>query len=123
MYLDFKLAEKGLNMTDFETWLHDVGYDRIFRMLKLRRVGDWTPYEIGQKYIDQDQYEDNHYNFIKIVEVIELPDKDILIGYKEIVDYEDLDANKFDNLPIYYKKLSQIELSFFSNDMKKENWD
>ena len=39
-------------MTDFETWLHDCGYDRIFRMLKLRRVGDWTPYEIKQKYID-----------------------------------------------------------------------
>ena len=40
-------------MTDFETWLHDFGYDRIFRMLKLRRVGDWTPYEMEQKYIDQ----------------------------------------------------------------------
>lgn len=108
-------------MTDFETWLHDFGYDRIFRILKLRRVGDWTPYEIEQKYIDQDQYEDNHYSFIKIIEAIELPDKDILIGYREFYDdISEIDSEEWESYPIQYKKLSQIELSFFSDDMKQE---
>ena len=100
-------------ITDLETFMLDYGGDRIFRMLKLRRVGDWTPREMKEKYIDQDQYESNIYTLIKIVEVIELPDKDVLIGYKE-VEYSDDN----DDAPIYYKKLSQIELSFFPQDIK-----
>lgn len=103
-------------ITDLETWMLDVGQDRIFRMLELRRVGDWTPKEIEEKYIDQDQYVDNHYSFIKIVEVIELPDKDVLLGYKELYEHEDLTGKELEDLPIYYKKLSQIELSYFPCD-------
>ena len=111
-------------MTDFETWMLDKGYDRIFRMLELRRVGDWTPKEIEEKYIDQDQYISNHYKFIKIVETVELPDKDVLIGYKEIYDWRIyVNDDEFSKCPIYYKKLSQIELSFFPGDIEEENWE
>ena len=28
-------------MTDFETWLHDFGYDHILRMLEIRRPGQY----------------------------------------------------------------------------------
>lgn len=110
--------------TDFETFIRDVGYERIFRMLELRRVGDWTPFEMEKKYMDQDQYVSNHYTFIKIIEVIELLNKDYLIGYKEVIDLDQyLDDEKWNDAPIHYRKLSQMELSFFPDDMKEENWD
>ena len=53
---------KGVSMiTDFETWLLDVGFDRTFRLLEYRRPGDWTPYEMEKRYIDESHYRDNHY--------------------------------------------------------------
>lgn len=109
-------------MKNFETFVEE-NKNKIFRILELRRVGDWTPLEIEEKYVDQDQYVDNHYSKIKIVEVVELPDKDILIGYKIIMDWEDQEKDAFEERPIYYRKLSQIELSFFPCDMDKKNWD
>ena len=42
-----------IEMTDFETWLHDFGYDHIFRMLEIRRPGQYTPYEIDKKFEDE----------------------------------------------------------------------
>lgn len=110
--------------TDFETFIRNVGYERIFRMLELRRVGDWTPFEMEKKYMDQDQYVSNHYTFIKIVEVIELPDKDYIIGYKVIFDWRQYSNDEeWIRTPIHYKKLSQMELSFYPDDMNEEDWD
>ena len=73
-------------ITDFETWILDVGFDRTFRMLEYRRVGDWTPLEMEKKWMDQSQYKDNHYTLIRIKEAIELPDGDILLGYIDVTD-------------------------------------
>ena len=109
-------------ITDLETFMLDEGFDRIFRMLEKRGHGDWTPLEMSEKYIDQDHYVDSHYTFIKIVEVIELPDKDVLIGYKTFCDWGELDEEEYSKLPIHYRKLSQIELSYFPDDMNEENW-
>ena len=53
-------------MTDFETWLHDFGYDHIFRMLEIRRPGQYTPYEIDKKFEDESLYIDNHFRHIQI---------------------------------------------------------
>lgn len=108
-------------ITDLETFMIDEGFDRIFRMLEKRTPGDWTPKEIAEKYIDQDHYVSNHYTFIKIVEVIELPDKDILIGYKDLYDLEEIEEEEYSKLPIFYRKLSQIELSYFPEDMNEWN--
>ena len=44
-------------ITDFETWMLDVGFDRTFQMLEYRRPGDWTPRELENKYIDQSQFQ------------------------------------------------------------------
>lgn len=107
-------------MTDFETWLHDVGRDRIFRMFEFRRIGDWTPEEIEKKWSDQSQYVEDESIFVKIREAIELPDGEILLGLQYIYDWSDLDM---EDCVINYRKLSQIELSYFPNDMKEENWD
>ena len=107
--------------TDLETFMLDVGFDRIFRILIRRRPGDWTPREMDEKYLDQSNYVNDFYTFIKIQEMIELPDKDILIGYKEIIDIDNIDSEEFENGPIFYKKLSEIELSYFPTDMSSNN--
>lgn len=106
-------------MTDFETWLLDYGYDRIFRMLEYRRVGDWTPHEMEKKYTDQSGFKDLHYQYIKIKEVVELPDGDILLGLQFIYDLSDLDD---ENSWINYRKLSQIELVYNPEDMEVDSW-
>ena len=110
-------------MMDFETWLHDSGEDKVFRMLIYRRPGQmYTPYEIERKFTDQNSvYEDTHYSFVKIKEAIELPDRDILLGLSEL--YYDCSEghDKFsEDGVMLYKKLSEIELSFFKRDMDAE---
>lgn len=106
-------------MADLETWMFNYGYDRIFRILIKRTPGDWTPREMEEKYIDESHYVDTHYTTIKIKEVIELPDKDVLIGYQSITEWKDLDI---ENPIIEYRKLSEIELRYFPEDEKEENW-
>lgn len=87
--LGIKVGNKMI--TDFETWMLDVGMDRTFQMLEYRRPGDWTPRELESKYIDQSQYVDDRYTYIKIKEAIELPDGDILIGYIDVTDSEGME--------------------------------
>lgn len=103
-------------ITDFETWMLDVGFNRTFRILEYRRSGDWTPRELEGKYIDQSRYVDDRYAHIKIKEAIELPDRDILIGYIDVTDSdfdEDFDEDK---AWVNYRKLSQLEICWFPED-------
>ena len=104
---------------NFESFVKDVAFNRIFRMLEYRHPGDWTPYEQERKFRDENRYVSSMYTHIQIKEVIVLPNNDVLIGYSEILDYEDF--NNADR-SIYYRKLSQIELSFHPEDMDEENW-
>lgn len=106
-------------MTDLKTWLENSGYNRIFRILIKRTPGDWTPYEMEQKFSDESHYECDTYTFVKIKEAIELPNKDVLIGYQEIFSSEDLDN---ENPRIDYKKLSEIDLVYFPEDADRDNW-
>lgn len=108
-------------MTDFETWLLDVGRDRIFRMLEYRRIGDWTPHEMENKYIDQSEFKSCMYQFVMIKEAIELPDGDVLLGLVNIEEWSDLQKN--DDKWINYRKLSQIELVYSPQDQEEERWD
>lgn len=101
-------------ITDFETWLLDVGMNRTFSMLEYRRPGDWTPLEASKKYIDQTHYRSDSYKLIRIKEAIKLPDGDILVGYIDVTDdFEDFDESK---AWIDYRKLSEIELAWNPED-------
>ena len=62
--------------TDLETWLHDFE-DDIFRILVYRKPGQYTPYEMENKFSDESLYVDNEYKRVFIEDVIELPDKDV----------------------------------------------
>lgn len=105
-------------MTDFETWLHHIGYDRIFRMWKYKRM--FTPYEQKEAFSDESIYEDDTCDYVKIREAIELPDGDILLGLQTIEDSSDLED---ENSYLTYCKLSQIELAYNSSDQNIEEWE
>lgn len=109
-------------MTDFETWLNDFGYDHILRMLKLRKPGQYTPYEMSKKFIDESLYESDEYTFIQIKEAIELPDKDILLGFREVYNRESIEE-EWNKSNIEYRKLSEVHLSYFPEDDDIDNWD
>ena len=111
-------------MTDFETWLLDVGYNRTFRMLEYRRIGDWTPLEIDERYIDQTHYKDDQHTLIRIKEAIELPDGDILLGYIDLSIAEYIENFDQDKAWTHYRKLSKIELNWFPEDdeEKEDLW-
>ena len=90
-------------ITDFETWINDYGFSRIFRLYSHKS----SPIEM------------QHFHFVVIKEVIELPDKDIFIGFQEIMTWEDLS----DEEPVIkYEKLSNIKLNYFPEDNIEENW-
>lgn len=103
-------------ITDFETWMLDVGFDRTFQILEYRRPGDWTPIELENKYVDQSQYVDNRYTYIKIKEAIELPDGDILIGYIDVTVAKWDEDFEEDKAVINYRKLSQLEICWTPED-------
>jgi hypothetical protein len=91
---------------DFETFMHDVGEDRICQMLVFKKM--FTPYEQEQKFRDESVYVNDCYDDVKIREVVQLQD-DLLIGVQFITDTDDLDD---DNYRIQYYKLSDIELAY-----------
>lgn len=90
-------------MTDFETFMLDDGFTRIFRA--------W--------FIRPDKSMTIHYTSIFIHEVIELPDKDILIGFQEISFFEDLEIEEPN---IKYERLSNMKLCYYPDDQREENW-
>lgn len=90
-------------ITNFETWMQDYGFDRIFRLYPHKS----SPLEM------------QHFLHVVIKEVIELPNKDVLIGFQEIESWEDLS----DEEPVItYEKLSNIKLKYFPVDNIEENW-
>lgn len=101
-------------MTDFETWLLDDGYERIFRYLKYRLPGQFTPEEMEKKYSDQPlEYLDIHYKYMKIETAIELPDGDILLEFHPCYKNEhEWDISE----SLGYIKLSQIELFYYPHE-------
>lgn len=69
---------RGDYMTDLETYMHDNFDDRIYDVRLLKPC--FTPYEQDKQFQDEKCYYDlGDYVF---VDVIELPDKDVLIGMR-----------------------------------------
>ena len=93
-------------ITDFETWLHDVGGDRLFRFLVYKR--SYTPYEQKNCFIDQTEFDDISYNFGRIEEAVDLG-SDWLLGIRQEYDG---DVSEM----VEYYKLSEIRLSWREKD-------
>lgn len=101
-------------ITDLTTWLIDYG-DRTFNIRRHKKL--FTPYEIEQKFMDELTTEDLG-DYI-ILEAIELPDKDVLLGCKGVWKEDVRDENNsllyvdtiFSDFTEYFK-LSEIDLRY-----------
>jgi len=94
-----------MTITDFETWLKDFGDERRFRIHKNKRL--FTPYEADHKFIDQEVYD--YLGEYQIIEAIQLPNNDILLGCR-YWDEDELSGW------IEYFKLSEIDLQYFPEE-------
>lgn len=92
--------------TDMETWFCDNS-DRIYRFVVYKKL--FTPYEQDKKFMDESQFEDDHYRYGFIEEAIELGHGEWLLGFREVVEGEVCSY-------LSYFKLSDIQLSYFEKD-------
>ena len=100
--------------TDMETWVHDNS-DRIFGFLVYKKL--FTPYEQEEKFIDESQFEDDHYTCARIHEAIDLGHGEWLIGFQIVDDDQDEDAD----VQIEYHRTSDIRLFSFDWMQRKFN--
>lgn len=104
-----------------EEWKH-----KILRMWEIRRPGQYTPYEMDQRYEDESLYKSIYCEHIKIIDAYVLPDNDILIAYITIEDVEDYisaQENNYADKIITYKKLSEVDICFYDCDQSIEFWE
>lgn len=95
---------------DFETFMHDVGEDRVFRMNVYSKV--FTPFETAGQFIDQSIYENGGYTeLITISETIPLPNGDILLGVRS---FDDISREVSEGITYY--RLSEIRLGYYEKD-------
>ena len=83
--------------------------ERVYCMWVYKRM--FTPREQAEKYIDESCFEDNRGNPICICEAYELPDKDILLGVRTVINKEAYYMPKSEWIIEYYK-LSEIRLRY-----------
>lgn len=95
-------------MTDFTTWLLDND-DRPYRYWAYKRM--FTPEEQDAKYSDQSCFASDTCDIGYIVEAVELPDGDVLLGFEPA----DLIGTEFAG-SIHYYKLSEIRLEYCPTD-------
>lgn len=106
--------------TDLETWLLDFHDEKIF--IIRRKKHTFTPFEQDKKYSDEDTWEQVT-DGAKIVEAIELPNRDVLLGFKDVwtEDVRDennslIDTKQVVSQHIDYYLLSEIELTDITGD-------
>ena len=96
--------------TDLETWLLDFNEEKIFRIHRRKTV--FTPYEQEKKFSDAEVWECVSES-ARVVEVIELPNKDTLLGFRDVwYEDENLTTSSF----IDYYPLSEIQLTDISEE-------
>ena len=95
-------------ITDMETWLMDNDH-RIFRYLVYRRM--FTPYEQEKKFVDESEFQDNHYNFGFIEEAIDLGSGEWMVGFRPINDCSGVVCDRLE-----YFNLKEIRIEYFEKD-------
>lgn len=103
---------------DMETFMHDVGCERIWRFWIYRRM--FTPYEQQEAFTDESVFEDVFCTFGIIREVIDLHG-DYLLGIEKVCKDEGFKISEHPCLEYY--KLSEIRLSYYPDDMNTDDDD
>lgn len=98
-----------MTYNSFADYLKSLPPDTIFRLWEYKRM--FTPYEQEQKFIDESPYVYDECGYIRILDVITLPDGDLLLATTGAYD---------DGTYISYYKLSEISLAKSDKDMEEE---
>lgn len=100
---------------DFRDWVINK-HNQVFAYQVYKRM--FTPYEQEQKFTDESEFTDIHYQPARIVEAVELGGGDWLIGFHNLYeDFDDIDGE------ITYYRLSDIRLftyGFLQNKFNEE---
>ena len=94
--------------------------DTIYRLWKYKKM--FTPYEINGRFKDESVYEDDVCTFVKIEEVMEIPN-DILIKFRLMFEdfaYDNMKNNFTDGGCYMFERLSDIKLSEYDIDNGRE---
>lgn len=98
-----------MQYNSFAEYLKSLPPDTVFRIWEYKRM--FTPYEQEQKFLDESLYVNDECDFVRICDVITLPDGDLLLATTDAYD-----NTKY----ISYYKLSEISLAKSEKDMEEE---
>ena len=98
-----------MQYNSFAEYLKSLPPDTIFRLWQYKRM--FTPYEQDEKFLDESQYVNVECDHIRILDVITLPDGDLLLATTYAYG-----NGKY----ISYYKLSEISLGKSERDMEEE---
>lgn len=103
--------ERNNTMTynSFGEYLKSLPPDTVFRLWEYKRM--FTPYEQDQKFSDESLLVNDECDHIRILDVINLPDGDLLLATTYAYG---------DGKYISYYKLSEISLGKSEKDMEEE---
>lgn len=98
-----------MQYNSFAEYLQSLPPNTIFRLWQYKRM--FTPYEQAEKFMDESVYVNTECDHIRILDVIELPDDDLLLATTHAHG---------DGRYINYYKLSEISLAKSEKDMEEE---
>lgn len=98
-----------MQYNSFAEYLKSLPDNTIFRIWEYKRM--FTPYEQEQKFMDESLYVNDECDYVRIVDVITLPDGDLLLATTYAYG---------DGSYISYYKLSEISLGKSNKDMEEE---
>lgn len=98
-----------MQYNSFAEYLKSLPPDTIFRLWQYKRM--FTPYEQDEKFMDESQYVNTMADKVRILDVIDLPDGDLLLATTYAYG---------DGKYISYYKLSEISLGKNEKDMEEE---
>ena len=98
-----------MQYNSFAEYLKSLPPNTIFRLWQYKRM--FTPYEQDEKFMDESQYVNDECDHIRILDVINLPDGDLLLATTYAYG---------DGKYISYYKLSEISLGKSERDMEEE---
>ena len=100
-----------MTYNSFGEYLKTLPPNTVFRLWQYKRM--FTPYEQDEKFMDESQYVNVECDYIRILDVINLPDGDLLLATTYAYG---------DGKCINYYKLSEISLGKSEHDMEEEEW-
>ena len=100
-----------MTYNSFGEYLKTLPPNTVFRLWQYKRM--FTPYEEDNKFMDESQYVNTTADEVRILDVINLPDGDLLLATTYAYG---------DGKCINYYKLSEISLGKSEHDMEEEEW-